>query len=51
MKLRKQSWKCGFNTVRIFSDNIEIKFGLQKCATLAMRGGENVESGIAFETG
>ena len=25
-------------TVRVFNDNIDMKFGIDKCATLAMKG-------------
>ena len=31
------------NTVRIFTGDIQIKFGLQKCATLVMRRGKKIE--------
>ena len=31
------------NTVKIFTDNIKIKFGNSKCATLVMKRGRKVE--------
>ena len=39
-------------TVRIFSDDIGIKFGLEKCAAMTMNRGKRVHSdGIALPDG
>jgi hypothetical protein len=40
------------NTVRLFSEDIRMKFGLQKCATLVMKRGKKVEdAGIRMPDG
>lgn len=40
------------NTVRIFSEDIGMQFGLDKCATMTLRRGKLIESeGIEFENG
>jgi hypothetical protein len=40
------------NTVRIFSDDIRMKFGLQKCATMLMKRGKKIEDdGIRMPDG
>lgn len=40
------------NTVRIFTSDIEMKFGLQKCATLVMKRGKKIEDeGISMPDG
>ena len=40
------------NTVRIFTSDIQMKFGLQKCATLVMKRGKKIEDeGISMPDG
>ena len=40
------------NTVRIFTDDLQMKFGLSKCATLVVKRGRKVEdNGIQMPGG
>ena len=48
----KEELEALVNTVRIFTSDIQMKFGLQKCATLVMRRGKKIEDeGISMPDG
>lgn len=48
----KNELEAMVNTVRIFSDDIRMKFGLEKCATVVMKRGRKVEdNGIKMPDG